>query len=226
MGNLVHYTCVRGNCTQILINGDLEDAKTIALFYSIVPDKVRLVYSDPPWNPGNATYWRTHAGVGPCASYDSFLDRWTSVVSKCILQGATDVFTEQSINDKHRDMFISAVQRQESWKLPLVEQWTVFYGSPGSASVRRPNSLLHFGSSLLRTDPQNMAGEPMTLRVCAGISAPPGSWIVDPCIGKGMTSRMAVYFSWNCIGIEINAKRLSVTIEWLKRQGYEVKSHG
>jgi hypothetical protein len=68
-----------------------------------------------------------------------------------------------------------------------------------------------------------MAGEPMTIRVCAGLQLPPGSVVVDPCMGKGMTSRMAHYFDWDCVGVEINPKRLAKTIEWLGRQGYDVE---
>jgi hypothetical protein len=220
------YHCTRGNRTQILLCADLEHPGTLPLLQSLLPPVVRLVYSDPPWNPGNATYWRTHAGREPCANYNRFLDSWCAVVAECIARGGTDIFAEQSTNDRHCAMFMAAVARQPRWSLPLLEQWTVYYGSPGSASVRRPNVLLHFGNTRLSTDPTGMAGEPMTIRTCAGVRATPGACVVDPCMGKGMTSRMAHYFDWDCLGVEINPKRLGVTLEWLKRQGYGVQKHG
>jgi hypothetical protein len=46
--------------------------------------------------------------------------------------------------------------------------------------------------------------------------------VFDPCIGKGMTSRMALYYQWDCIGTEINPKRLGKTITWLERKNFEV----
>jgi len=178
-----------------------------------------LVYSDPPWNPGNEKYWRNHAGAAEGAGYVAFLEAWCRLVGICIGRGARHVFCEQSENDSHRGMLL-AVAEGSGWGLPLLEQWTVYYGSPGSASVRRPNRLLHFGRERIATDPSGMAGEPMTIRACAGLSLPPGSTVVDVCMGKGMTSRMAHYFGWNCVGTELNPKRLAVTVAWLERQGY------
>lgn len=225
---MIVYTYTRGPLKQILINADLENPATFAAYMKLMPKRVNLVYSDPPWNPGNATYWRTHAGEAPCPSYDKFLDAWGRVVAECISRGADNVFTEQSVNPKHQAMLHAAIARNPAWILPLRQTWTVFYGSPGSASVRRPNSLLQFcapqAPSLL-TDPSNMAGEPMTTRVCAGIQGMrPGDWVCDPCMGKGMTSRQAHYFEWNCIGSEINASRLAVTRKWLAGQGYAESS--
>lgn len=218
------YICRRGNREQRLLCADLEAPNTLERFKKILPQQISVVYSDPPWNPGNATYWRTHAGKKKCESYERFLDSWITVVIECINRGASDIFCEQSSNEKHRMMFMNAVSKYgKQWPFILLEEWTVFYGSPGSASVRRPNTLLHFGSKKISTNPEGMAGEPMTIRVCAGIDAPPGSWVIDPCMGKGMTSRMAHYFDWNVVGVELNQKRLAYTVKWLERQGYEIE---
>jgi len=82
--------------------------------------------------------------------------------------------------------------------------------------------LLHFGDAELTTDPSGLDGEPMTIRACAGVDVPPGSLVYDLCMGKGMTSRMALYYQWDCIGTEINPKRLGKTITWLERKNFEV----
>lgn len=178
-----------------------------------------LVYSDPPWNPGNEKYWRQHAGVAEGNGYAHFLASWCSLVALCVERGAQHVLCEQSANDAHKQMLLSQMQ-QRHFPLPLLEEWAVFYGSPGSISCRRPNVLLHFGNTRLTTDPSTMAGEPMTIRACTGLLLSPGSLIVDPCIGKGMTSRMAHYFDWDCLGLELNHARLDKAINWLKKQGY------
>ncbi len=220
MKNTFHR-CTNGPLTQLFLCADLEDASTLKQFKSILPDSVNVVYSDPPWNPGNATYWRTHAGYDRCGSYDKFLDAWVAVAAECIRRGATNVLTEQSANQKHCDMVLAAIKRNAGWDLPFRKKWRVFYGSPGSASVRHPNVLLHFGLADLRADPSDMAGEAMTIRVCSGLHGV--TTIVDPCMGKGMVSRMAHYFGWNCYGIELNRHRLQVTLKWLSRQGYKVR---
>lgn len=216
------YVCTRGNRIQRLLCADLEHSDTFSKIKAMLPKRVALVYSDPPWNPGNATYWRTHANKEPCASYPDFLDKWIDIVVECIERGARDVFVEQSQIVKHKEMFYEAIKRHEEWCLNLLETWTVYYGSPGSASVRRPNLLIHYGLEKIKTNPEGMAGEPMTIRVCAGLERRQGIWVVDPCMGKGMTSRMAVYFDWNAVGVELNQKRLGYTIKWLEKQGYTV----
>lgn len=67
------YTASRKDKTQILACADIQDNDHREKLHELLPDAVDLVYSDPPWNPGNATYWRTHAGEGSCESYSVFL---------------------------------------------------------------------------------------------------------------------------------------------------------
>lgn len=214
------YYCSRRNRQQIHICLDLESAGSLYTIENILP-RCDLVYSDPPWNPGNATYWRTHAKKPPCKDYSHFVDTWAKAVALGIKAGARHVFSEQSSHLAHRQVMLDAAAAH--WPLPLLEEWTVFYGSPGSGSVRHPNHLLHYGITPLRTNPSDMAGEAMTIRVCAGVHLPAGSVIFDPCMGKGMTSRMAEYFDWDCVGTELNHARLQKTIEWLIKKGYSVE---
>ncbi len=221
--DIIHYRATRGSLTQNLLRTDLQDPKTLDLYRRILPDAVQTVYSDPPWNPGNASYWRTHAGLEACASYNAFLDAWIAVVVEAISRGAQDVCTEQSIKKEHCDMLLKRIEANPGWTLPLLERWKVYYGSPNSAGCRLPNELLHFGKTPLLTDPEGMRAEPMTIRVCAGLKLQPGATLVDPCMGKGMSSRMAHYFGMNCVGSELNPKRLAVTLEWLRGQGYTVE---
>lgn len=216
------FKCVRGDRIQLLSCIDIQRDGAINCLRKILPGYVRLVYSDPPWNPGNATYWRTHAGREPCDSYRGFVDAWSAFSMEAISRGATDIFTEQSCNGEHRGYVLDAIDRIGDWPLRLIEEWTVYYGSPGSKSCSRPNVLLHFGHHSIRTNPEGMVGEPMTIRAMAGLDIIPGDWILDQCIGKGMTSRVAHYFDCNCIGTELNQKRLDKTILWLKKQGYEI----
>ena len=200
--------------TQALALCDIitQGAETVPALVQRVPKCARIVvYSDPPWNPGNEKWWRKHAGVGPPVDYNHLLDAWCRIVAALTPE---HVFCEQSSIAKHRQFFLDAARRTDGF-LPFLEQWTVFYGPNG----RLPNSLLHFGSEPLRTDPSGMRAEPMTRRVFEGLDTD-GTLIVDPCTGKGMSSRMAHYFGCQFVGTELNAKRLDFSVAWLKKQGY------
>jgi hypothetical protein len=50
-----------------------------------------------------------------------------------------------------------------------------------------------------------------------------GEVVFDPCIGLGMTARMAHYFNMICYGNELNPIRLRRTLLWLSKKGYEVR---
>lgn len=217
------YRATRAGLTQTLIRGDLLDQETRDAYRVVLPGQVRAVYSDPPWNPGNSTYWRTHAGLEPRSTYGAFLDAWVDVAAECQDRGAGDVLVEQSANVAHQDLLRAAVQRQPRWTLPERVVYPVRYGS-GSRLL--PNALIHFGSAgLLPTpylDPSGMHGEAMTFRVFAGLHLAPGSVVVDPCTGKGMTSRAAHIFGLHFVGSELNPARLDVTLKWLRGQGYAV----
>lgn len=215
------YVCTLGDQRQILLCGDLQDPETLAWYRAHLPDRVRLVYSDPPWNPGNATYWRTHAGRERCESYTAFLRAWCSVVVECMARGAEDVLVEQASNPKHHNMLLDVAGALPGWALPEVGRHAVLYGS-GSRLL--PNLLLHFGRRALAADPAGLHGEPMTRRVFDGLDLAPGAWVCDPCMGLGMTSRMAHHFGLNAIGSELNPKRLERTVGWLIRRGYTVTS--
>jgi hypothetical protein len=200
-----------GGQTQRLAVGDLLlDAG--AAFRALLSAPVSVVYSDPPWNPGNEKWWRRHAGAEPPTDYAHLLDAWCACVAAAQPQ---HVLVEQSVNLRHKGLLLEAVGRCHGWGLPLIEEWVVQYGSP-----LRPNALLHFGRVPLATDPSGMRDEAMTRRVFEGLQPAPGGTVADPCMGLGTTSRMAHEFGQHCIGTELCGRRLDVTIRWLLRHGY------
>ena len=203
--------------SQRLLCGDLTDPATLRWYEATLPDRVRLVYSDPPWNPGNATFWRTHAGLGPCASYDAFLRAWCGVVALCIARGCADVLVEQSANVRHADMLRAAIAATPGWTLPERAVYPVRYR--GGAKML-PNALLHFGGTPLARDPSGLHGEAMTRIAFEGLAVRPGDAVVDPCMGKGTTSRVAHKLGADVVGSELNPRRLAITTGWLERRGY------
>lgn len=215
-------TFKKGLQTQRLAVADLTKGGVEAFAQTLGGRRAAVVYSDPPWNPGNEKYWRRFAGEAPPTSYDVLLDAWC----RCVALARPDhVFVEQSVNPKHKTMLLRAIERCEGWTLPFIEEWVCQYGSP-----KRPNALLHFGREKLSTDPSGMSGVVMVKTVFDGLpseyfrlhgsASEALSLIVDPCMGLGTTSRVAHALGWDCAGTELNQARLERTIGKLIAAGY------
>lgn len=218
------YVATRAQQTQTLFQGDILDDEVFDAYRAVIRDgRVGAVYSDPPWNPGNGTYWRTHAGLEPRATYDAFCDAWVRIVALCQQWEATDVLVEQSANADHQNLLRAAIRRSPDWVLVEQQVYPVLYGS---GSKLLPNALIHFGGSPLRVSPEGCSGEVMTFRVFSGLRLGPGEIVVDPCTGRGMTSRAAHIFGLDFIGSELNPARLDITLKWLKKQGYSIVESG
>ena len=174
--------------------------------------RAAVVYSDPPWNPGNEKYWRRYAGEAPPSAYDELLDGWC----RCVVHAQPmHVFVEQSVNPAHKAMLLRAIERCEGWRLPFVEEWVCQYGSP-----KRPNALLHFGPGPLGVDPSGMSGRALVKTVLGAVVVAPGSLVVDPCMGLGTTSYVSHLLDLDCAGTELNPARLERTIGKLIAAGY------
>ena len=99
-------------------------------------------------------------------------------------------------------------------------KWRVYYGHP-----KRPNYLLYFSNDpIFSGNPEGLADKMMTEYVFDRV-ARAGEGVLDPCIGKGLTAKMAHKFGMVCYGVELNAKRLKVTIEWLINHGYPLEGN-
>lgn len=186
----------------------------VAVLLAMADGPADVVYSDPPWNPGNEKWWRRHAGEDPPRSYDAFLDAWCSVVAAL---APRHVFVEQSVNPEHQGLLLRAVERTSGWRLPFRERWIVQYGHP-----KRPNALLHFGHPAIDTNPSELSGPELLRVVFTGIRlvSMDRPLVADPCTGLGTTSRVAHEFGADFVGTELNPKRMERTIDWLLKHGY------
>lgn len=213
-------TFTKGLQTQRLAVTDLTKGGAETFAALLDGRRAEIVYSDPPWNPGNEKYWRRFAGEDVPKSYDALLDGWC----RCVALARPDhVFVEQSVNSAHKAMLLRAVERCAGWTLPFLEEWVCQYGAP-----KRPNALLHFGTERLTTDPGGMSGVAMVRTVFEGLpsfrlrgsASETLTLVADPCMGLGTTSRVAHIMGLSCIGTELNPKRLEVTIGRLLKSGY------
>lgn len=183
-----------------LQHGDITTGSVDVLMQSELAD---VVYSDPPW--GNQRYWHTHNKSGqPRTDWLTFLATFCRV---CATYRKADapVFVEmgrQWVGDLDAAMTQAGLLR--------LRQWEISYGRPA-----RPHALLLYGADKA-VDLLETHGEAVTRLVLAATLAP-GSVVLDPCCGKGMTSRYTHKLGGAFRGNELNASRLAVTEAWLRR---------
>jgi hypothetical protein len=199
-------------CGDLLSPGEWEGLLRAWRKHSRSP--VGWAYSDPPWNAGNLRYWRTHAGgEAPRQDFDRFCARFAECVAMLEPRAA---YVEQSVHEP--SALILAASREPAWP-HLRGRWDILYGSP-----RRPNLLLRFAAHDWDGDPSGLHGEAATAHVFdrEPLAAEKAA-VCDPCIGLGMTVRMAHARGIACLGNELNPARLARTIGWLVRRGLEVE---
>lgn len=167
-------------------------------------DLADVVYSDPPWGAGNLKYWRTHNKTPQAVDWQAFLTAFCQQVSVHMTPTA-HVFVEmgrQWVDDLAREMAHVGIRE--------TARWTVLYGKPA-----RPNVLWYSGRPLVGT-PEGLHGEPVTEWALSQVVGE-GTLVLDPCCGKGMTSRYTHRLGGVFRGLELNPHRLGYTEQWLRK---------
>lgn len=165
-----------------------------------------IVYSDPPWGPGNLRYWRTHNGeTDAVVNWNQFLRTFCKMVKDSIKPDA-HVFVEMGVRWVDQ---LAEVMAEHG--INELERWTCVY-----SAQKLPNVLWHAGPHKLTVDPTGLGGVKMTNMVLESV-AQKGALVFDPCCGKGMTARCAVRNGMRFAGVELNPKRAGVTITWLNK---------
>jgi hypothetical protein len=167
-------------------------------------EKPHVIYSDPPWGPGNLMYWRTQNGERKRPSWPDFLGTLCDVL-RTAMSAQTHVFVE--MGTRWVDELAAAMAKRG---LPERTRWTVAYGKP-----QRPNVLWYAGPGV-SCEPSGMSGEAMTTHALTAV-ARPGELVFDPCCGKGMTARCALRLGMRFAGVELNPKRAAVARRWAER---------
>lgn len=193
---------------HLLLCGDLTAG---ALSDLMGEERADVIYSDPPWGPGNQQYWHTMNARGslPRTSWTDFLAAFCNACERYRRPGAP-VFVEMGIRwVDELDVAMAAVGLQRR------RRWDILYG-PKKTPL--PNVLSLYGDvdvPIALPDPPH--GEPVTRAVLAAVVRP-GMTVLDPCTGKGMTARIAHALGAGFRGLELNPTRLEVTADWLRRR--------
>lgn len=187
--------------------GDLTSGVVATLMGDELAD---VVYSDPPWGPGNQRYWHTvmARGAEPRTSWPGFLAAFCAAVST-FSRPAAPVFVEMGIRwVDELDAAMTSVGR------PPRRRWTILYG-PKKKPL--PNTLSLYGATDVNVVmPVPPHGEGVT-RAALNACVQPGTVVLDPCTGLGMTARVTHAIGATFRGTELNATRLDRTAEWLRK---------
>ena len=180
------------------------DLTTAGLGDVMGTERADVVYSAPPWGPGNLAYWRTVNKDSHRPSWPLFLERFCAEVAR---YSTGPVFVEMGL--RWETELVAAMERAG---LPFVQRWECLYGNP-----KRPNALCLFRSAPL--DPHGATGKggPDLVRWALGaVGVGPGQIVLDPCTGLGTTARVAVERGAVFRGAELNPERAARAMQWLK----------
>jgi hypothetical protein len=161
--------------------------------------RVDAVYSDPPWGGPNLKFWRTHNGqTGHPVDWGGFLERFFVHCKRHCPGGPW--YIETGVR------FVSDLVNASP--LPFVAKLDCRYKA---GSKWLPNVLLAFGSpfpaqALREEDRYGIK----LVRWCLSEIAP-GSTVLDPCCGLGLTARACLTHGLAFCGNELNPKRLERT---------------
>ena len=188
-----------------LLNADITTGAVAELMSGELAD---VIYSDPPWGPGNQQYWHTYnqRGSAPRTNWDDFLAAFCSVCRAHKTLEAP-VFVEMGLRWAEQ---LDAAMALEG--LPLQRMWAITYGHPA-----RPNSLRLYGPQDVPVTFTKTHGPPVTATILGAV-VKPGMVVLDPCCGLGMTARNTHKLGGKFRGCELNPKRLAVTADWLQKR--------
>ena len=200
--------------------GDLEENHFDIIIKLLKGKNIYMVYSDPPWNKGNARYWRTHAGLSREVDfYNNFLPIFFSNVE---ILNPIYFFMEVPFKNYER---ILDIAKQKNFIIK--GNWIVYYGASVTLNYikccGRPNRIICFSKKEIPSDfdPIGLKGIALTEYVFSYFHKK-NEIVVDPCIGRGMTSRIAYKYNMHCYGMELNPKRLELTLQWLEKKGHTI----
>lgn len=202
-----------------LLCGDITEGIVSTLMRDELAD---VVYSDPPWGPGNQQYWHTMRARGsrPRSSWPAFL---SSFAEACRINSKphAPIFVEMGMRWADQ---LAATMTDEG--LLEVRRWVVTYGPAKRPLPVTMHLFTHaigggdFRETTRSIDaamPVPAHGEPVTAHVL-GVVIRQGSVVLDPCTGLGMTARWAHKLGGCFRGTEMNASRLERTASWLRSQ--------
>lgn len=164
-------------------------------------ERVDAIYSDPPWGPGNLTYWRTMNGEDNRPSWPGFLESLSMICARLCPDGPVWIESGLRWEGEVREVF-------ERAGLAYRGRFACEYKA---GSKWLPNVLLLFGAAELPMDTR-LEGERHGIGLVKwALSKHEGRSVLDPCSGLGTTARAAIALGRTFYGSELSPKRMART---------------
>lgn len=175
-------------------------------------DRVRILYSDPPWGDGNMRYWATmnskmNGQSFEPLTYERLLARLRELIERYV-DGYVFLETGMKWIDQVEAMMHDAGCR-------MLNRTQLEYKS----GAKTLPCMLVAGSKIAGIGPPKLAGPTMgagVSRWMVAAAAAPGEIVFDPCCGMGYSARAAVAAGMRFRGNEFNEKRLAKTTQFLR----------
>jgi hypothetical protein len=169
-----------------------------------VSQKIDCVYTDPPWDKGKMTYYANLAGIQQKQrEWHKFVD---SLLKDLVKAAIPDIWIEMGVGTS---LVINLMQSKSSAP-PYDNCWGVLYDQT------KQNTLIHFGHSVAESA-DGLKGLQVP-RFAFQHMRPEAKVVLDPCVGKGTTAKVAHTCAKSCYGIELVPARLQATMEWFAKQ--------
>ncbi len=180
---------------------------------AFLPGPVDVIYTDPPWNPGNLRYFYTLSGEPDVPDYLSFLEALAIIFKDVCPWG-------RIILDMGTKSFPKFQAIMEKWGGHLLGSEMTTYGN-----LRRPltMSVWTFGGE---TEPVEI---PTALHGYGEIAwvirefVKKGDRFFDPCAGSLVYSILAARQGAQTFGIELIPRKLAAGLKSYAGDGYQVK---
>lgn len=179
----------------------------------MVPDKVDVIYTDPPYNRGLLKGFYTKAQIEPPPTpFPAFLNALLGY-----FQRAKVVYCEAGKDAS--ETFVPAIIAAGG---KITDVIPITYMRKHSAVLIRAE----FGNPLWQTDfdmVQGMEGADDEKTPRMALRAEEGAkHVADLCTGRGLTAKAAHKESKVFTGVELNGRRLACVVDWFAQQGVEV----
>ncbi len=179
--------------------GDLEEgyAQELLTYANVSPV---ATFVDPPWIAGNATAFRTKAGVSRKVDYMHLMS--------CIFDVITHIpFCVMTMGNKSSEQIVG-LGKQKGFA--HTRSFPMFYYRV------HPCRLLLFSQEPLDFEPPCADEDPVWI-ACMDALLTSGNTIFDPCVGRGGTAIHAHQRGCTMIGMELHPRRLAVTLDRLEK---------
>ena len=184
---------------------DLESIGFFRFQGDLRSDPPDVVYTDPPWNKGLASSYRTKAGLSDKAN---FPELWQRIVRLASI-GRGSVFVEYGPSDvDSQELAFSSVGAAP------FDTWKITYGK------KNPGFLSRYswgnGDDWVGADLSGMDDEDTPSAVLG--SYPPGQRVLDMCTGQGLTPLAADKHGHVFVGTELHPRRIANALHRLAKQ--------